>query len=298
MEEVNKETLENITPQEEPKMVIKELPPAEQMDEKLKMVDKTFQYLKKLKEFALKNISANNVIDEGGKPYIMENAVTAFRGPFGIFEEGVVGFVIKENGSQSSIEDPDAFKGELQAIRYNGTIGSRTLGIKASFEGGVYLDEKNKKFHDKDDFIFYVKKAKANFMGRGIRKLLGIDNVTWEDLEAHGIKKDGVSTVERKGAATGDETALRDSINKMLIDWVGKDKVSEKIYEYSSFPDKKTGKMVAGLTNTGALKGMRLKITHDKIKKGYDQFCKNMGVTSENKPEDTQESPVEQENNA
>ena len=42
------------------------------------------------------------------------------------------------------------------------------------------------------------KAAETNCIGRGIRKLLGIENLTWEELEQHGIKRSGKKSVEYK----------------------------------------------------------------------------------------------------
>jgi len=258
------------------KMVVQEAPDIVDIEKKLAMVEKTFQLFDKLKEFALKNISANNIIDESGKPYIMENGVTTFRAPFGIYEQDVVTTIIKEDGTQVSEDDPNAFKGTLKAVRCKGIIGSKMLGIKVEFEAGVYLDEKQTKFKSADDFIWYMKKARSNFSGRGIRKLLSIDNITWADLEKHGIRKEDCAGTNRAAAAppTEDELEQRKKVGTWIVDMHGKNNAEDKLEEYTQFTGK-DGTLVPGIRKLANLSGKRLAVTYGKIKKDYEEFSPN-----------------------
>lgn len=249
--------------------------PAGDLDNKLANVDKAFELIGKLRTFALKHLSSNSVVNENGKPYIQENGVNVFDAPFGIFEKNVKGMVVKENGVQFSMEDPDAFKGKIIAMIYSGIVGSKTLGIEFSFEGGVYYSEKDVNFHDRDDFIFFAKKAKANWRGRARRKLLGLDNISWTELAKYGINKDDCANVERKSSRQAktegevqDENKLRSEIEAMLrefiVDATGR---SDKLEELTSFKGKDG--MVPGVRNPKDLTGRRLEVTHAKTKEWH-----------------------------
>lgn len=274
-------------PQEEPttEMIEKKAEfltiPTDDIDTKLANVDKAFELVGKLRKFALKHLSANSVTNENGKPYIMENGVNVFDAPFAIYEKDVEGFVVKEGGQQVSLSDPSAFKGEIISIIYKGIVGSKTLGIEFSFEGGVYMTEKEKKFHAKEDFLFFSKKAKANWRGRARRKLLGLDNVDWTELADYGITPDKCASVTRKqGGATqqtaqesADENATRGKIGALLSE-IYPDNAEDRSNQLELLTafEGKDGSMVSGVRNPKDLRGKRLTVVYGKVKKWVEEL--------------------------
>lgn len=264
--------------------------PVDDIDKKLANVDKVFELLGKLRRFALKHLSPKSVTNEGGNPYITESGVNVFDSPFGIYEKDVSGIVVKENGVQVPIEDSDAFSGVIECIIYKGIVGSKTLGIEASFEGGTYFGDtdagqKDRKFHDKEDYLFFSKKAKANWRGRARRKLLGLDNITWEELKQYNITPDNCTAVNRKsGTATpktaeevSDENKLRSDIQTMLSEFIKEPAgMSNQLEEFTAFTGK-DGNKVPGVRNPKDLTGTRLKIAYAKTKEWHEQTKKNWG---------------------
>lgn len=256
----------------------------EDIDKKLADVEKVFELIGKLRKFSLKHLSPSCVTNENGRPYIMESGVGPFNGPFGIYEKDVEGFIInRDSGRQISMEDPDAFKGQFQAIIYRGIIGSKMLNVELSFEGGVFMDEKNEKFHNKEDFLWYVKKAKANWRGRGIKKLLGLDNINWDELASYGISPANCATVERKqGTATKkdantvqDENEKRGEIATILAEHCkDAESRSNQLEEFTKFTGK-DGKEVSGVRDPKNLSGTRLNIALKKIKEWDEEIKKN-----------------------
>lgn len=269
-------------------------------EKRLANVDKAFQLIDKLKNYCLKRLSTNSITNEGGKPYIGENGVAIFDSPFCIYEKNLKGWTVKSNGIQIPIDDPAAFQGDLIAIKYEGVVGSLTLGVEATFEGGVYFGDseagkKDRAFHDKEDFLFFAKKAKANWRGRARRKLLGLDNVTWEDLEKAGIKKDSCQQVAyKKGSADASpeqqasEDKIRQEISRMLAEFLDDpESRSNHLEELTSFKGR-DGKTVSGVRNPNKLSGKRLEITHDKVKKWHDELRKEWGGGDQNDNADTE----------
>jgi hypothetical protein len=254
--------------------------PEGDIDTKLANVDKAFELIEKLRTYALKHLSANTIVNQEGNPYIQENGVIVFDAPFGIFERDVTGIVVKENGAQVPLQHADAFKGTIKAIMYSGIVGSKTLGIEFSFEGGVFIDEAENKFHTKEDFLWFSKKAKANWRGRARRKLLGLDNVTWEELEKHGIKKDDCSSVKRKSSKTAPQTQdevnkeneMRSKIRSWISEVYGGDKEAcmKQLKDLTEFKGR-DGAMVAGVDDPKNLTGKRLSVTYGKTKTWYEE---------------------------
>ena len=138
-------------------------PTEEDLDKNLKIVEHKFEVVSKIRELALKKVSPHSITDHNNRPYISADGVMRFQAPFGIYEKDVKGYVIKDNGVSTSLDDPEAYKGKFQAIMYEGIIGSKTLGVECSFKGGVFLDSKQTRFHDRTDYVFYTKKALENW---------------------------------------------------------------------------------------------------------------------------------------
>lgn len=264
--------------------------PSGSLDEKLANVEKAFELITKLRKFALTHLSANCVVNQEGNPYIMENGVNPFTGPFGIYEKNITGSVVKDNGTQMSLEDTDAFRGELKAIIYKGIVGSKVTGVELSFEGGVYMSETEEKFHNKEDFLWFCKKAKANWRGRAIRKLLGLDNVSWEELAQVGIKQsDCTSVTRKKGSAAPltpeqitEENRLRCEIQKMLSEFiVDAHSRSNQLEELTQFTGR-DGNVVKGVRDPKYLSGKRLQTTYGKARKWHEKMTADWGGSQSN----------------
>lgn len=260
--------------------------PLDDIDKKLANVDKVFELLEKLRRFALQHLSPKSITNEGGNPYITESGVNVFDSPFGIYEKDVSGVVIKDNGVQVSINDPQAFAGNIECIIYKGIVGSKTLGIEASFEGGTYwadtdAGQKDRKFHDKEDYLFFAKKAKANWRGRARRKILGLDNLTWEELAQYKIKPENCTAVNRKSSQApaspeqvDKDNKLRADIMTMISEFItDTTERANKLEELTQFKGN-DGCMVRGVRKPSDLNGKRLEVTHNKVVEWHSNMQK------------------------
>lgn len=163
--------------------------------EALTKVDNALKLVDQLRGFCLQRSKPNDWLDTGGNPYFTDAGCNRFRAPFGMYEQGVKMWTIDSNGIRKEINERTVFEGEIDFIFFEGIIGSKLLGVEASFQGGS-RPSKEDAFRSKEDILFYIQKGKANWNGRGFRKLLGLENLTWDDLSNAGINREKVRRVE------------------------------------------------------------------------------------------------------
>jgi len=154
--------------------------------------------LDKIKKVALKLTNPNDWVDENGKPYLQGSGAEKVARLFGvswrIFEPA------EEDIGQGHYII--TYKGEFALggaiITAIGTRSSKDGFFKKYKYAGDERIELPPSEIDKGD----VKKAAyTNLIANGITRLLGIRNLTYEDLEQYaGIKRNQVSTVEYKKA--------------------------------------------------------------------------------------------------
>lgn len=164
-----------------------------------KMAEARIDAVIKIKQLALKVTNAADWTDQQGKPYLQVSGAEKIANLFNISW----GFLTSEPLYE---QDDDGhytytFKGRF-------SMGGRTIEVEGSrssrdsfFKQYLYEgDKKKEKSIDERDNKRDVKMAAlTNLLGNGITRLLGIRNLTWEDLEAFaGIKKDQVGKVEYK----------------------------------------------------------------------------------------------------
>ena len=167
----------------------------QELSEALQRVENALKLVERLQQFCIARTKANDWIDQQGNPYLSEAGSNRFAAPFQIYEKEITAWSVDDQGCKREISDKAMFQGNIRFFFFSGIIGSKVLGVEASFEGGSSLEDN---FQSKDDLLFYFQKAKANWRGRGFRKMLGLENITWSELEGIAkIKRDQVRKVER-----------------------------------------------------------------------------------------------------
>ena len=186
---------------------------AKELEEALTRMDSALAYIDEVRNFVIKRTKPNDWTDQSGNPYFGEAGCNRFAAPFQLFEKDVESWTIDDQGVKRSFDEKNVFEGKIVLIMFHGTIGSKLLGIEASFEGGSRLDDG---FKSKDDILFYSMKAKANWRGRGFRKILGMENLTWADLVIANIKPGDVKKVDRQTTAKAETKEALDAWNILL----------------------------------------------------------------------------------
>lgn len=159
--------------------------------------EKRIDAVNKIKRLALRVTNAHDWTDQGGKPYLQVSGGEKVARLFGI---------------SWTISEPifEAEEGGHFSYTYTGTFSLSGASIEAvgtrSSKDGFF-----KKYGNKDedgnktvlppseiDKGDVKKSAYTNLIGNGITRLLGIRNLTWEELDTAGIKKDNVGKVDYK----------------------------------------------------------------------------------------------------
>ncbi|MFA5560113.1 MAG: hypothetical protein WDA59_11785 [Methanofastidiosum sp.] len=234
------------------------------------IAEKRIEAIKKIKQVALKVTNSNDWVDQGGKPYLQASGAEKVARTFGIswrIDEPIL--TIEEDGNYSY-----TYKGYFTLGSSNiEAIGSR--GTKDPFFSKSHGEQKPLSEIDRND----VKKAAyTNLLGNGITRILGIRNLTWEELEAAGIHRNKTSRVDY-GKAEMSESAkeLRKKIGEMLLEMAFDDKeeASRLLEKFTSFIGK-DGKEVKGKTSLADVSEKQMSVTYGKVKEAYEKFIKEI----------------------
>ena len=235
--------------------------------------------IKQIKSLALRVTNTADWVDQQGKPYLVSSGAEKVARLFGIWWGNMK--YTKEEGEDTKgkfyiYSCMGNFSLKNQTIEAIGTCSSRDPFFgKANGEWKpIYeVDEPNIK-----------KSAYSNCIVNGITRLLGIRNLTWEEIQkGAGIDQSKVSKVEYgKGAkggntSTKDEKELQDDLWTMLMNMEsGSPDMAAKHLEQLTEFKSRDGKMVSGVKSIKALKGKRLEVTYGKAKKEHDEWFKGM----------------------
>jgi hypothetical protein len=159
--------------------------------------EKRIDAVKKIKAIVLKLTNAHDWVDQQGKPYLQASGGEKVARAFGI---------------SWRIDEPvyDALDGGHFSYSYKGyfTLGGTTIeaiGTRSSKDPFFKKYEKGKTDDNGDKIPLPsseidkgdVKKAAyTNLIGNGITRLLGIRNLTYEELQGAGISVDKITKVE------------------------------------------------------------------------------------------------------
>ena len=166
-----------------------------------KMAEARIDAVVKIKQLALKVTNASDWTDQGGKPYMQASGAEKVANLFNISW----GFLTPEPICK---QDPDGHYTYTFQGRFS--MGSRSIEVEGSrsskdgffakyrYEGGQKIEVP---VADRDNERDVKMAAMTNLLGNGITRILGIRNLTWEDLEKYaGIKKEQVGRVEYKSS--------------------------------------------------------------------------------------------------
>jgi len=166
----------------------------------LDIIEKRDILFKRIMDVAIKSTSSSDWVDQAGKPYLQASGAEKVARRFAIKISDVVVdredlddengryYVYTTIGKASFAHNPE------ESIEAVGTCSSRD-----KFFGRAH--GQNKAVQDVD-ITNIRKKSYTNFMGNAITRLLGIRNLTWEDLQRYGVTKNGKASVSYdKGAS-------------------------------------------------------------------------------------------------
>lgn len=162
--------------------------------------EKRIEAVRKIKTLALKVTNEQDWVNEQGKPYLQSSGAEKIRGLFGI------SWIIEEPLKEVYEDGHYAFtyKGEFSLAGVSiEVIGSRSS--KDSFFTTRYQYVKGQEGKQRVtlppsevDECDVKKSALTNLIGNGITRILGIRNLTWEDLQSVGLNVQKIQEVRYK----------------------------------------------------------------------------------------------------
>lgn len=228
--------------------------------------EKRVEAIKRIKRAALAVTSNYDWVNQNEKPYLQVSGAEKIARLFGISwridepektttKDGHFSYIFKGYFNLGSTE--------IEAI---GSRGSKDPFFSRSHDKDIPPSEINEN---------NVRKAAyTNLLGNGITRLLGLRNLTWEDLKVSGIEKNKVGRVEyKKKRMSKENKELRDKIGSMLLEMSGNDKkMASKLLESITFFIAKDGKKVKGKKSLSELTEKSIPTIYGKVKKEYKKW--------------------------
>lgn len=143
--------------------------------------------INRIKILSLKVTNAHDWNDQGGKPYLGVSGAEKVARLFGISWR--LNEPIREDYDDGHFDY--SFKGFFTM----GTAEIEVIGTRSSKDPFFVGSKDNPKPPSEIDRNDVKKGAMTNCLGNGISRLLGIRNMTWEELAAAGIKRDQIGKI-------------------------------------------------------------------------------------------------------
>lgn len=267
--------------------------PDQIVDQVLAVAEKRLINIKRIKEYALSLTNERDWVSLGGKPYLCAAGAEKVARPFGVR--------IKIIGHPEKIVGTDA-KGEYYIWIYRGTASLGQIGLDEVDVQGICSS--------RDEFFAIVsgelkpisevdepsimKKAYNNLIMNGITRILGLRNMTWEEVKFGISDKSKASTVNYKSRKADTDPAEQEqkdgiiaTMARILNEQVGKDdkKVRDVLIEITTFGSMPKAEKIDDL------KGF----TIGRIRAVYGKLKDKYGIKSEPKQETKQEASGKQE---
>jgi hypothetical protein len=243
----------------------------------ISMAERSIDRWQRVIGIALKITTHRDWVNQNGNPYLVHSGAERIARQFRVSITNV---------RKEKIWSEDE-KGERYYMWvYEGTVSIPSLGSQSAVGNCSSRDTlygmKNREFKplSQIDEPSVMKAAHTNLIVNGITHMLGLRNLTWEQLDDAGIKKDAVVNVEYDGAKT--KTLLSDKADKKREDmkrWIHEmhngdvEAAKNDMIQRSTFTVDKDGKKetVKGRTiNKWTEK--QINMHYEKIKKEYEDF--------------------------
>jgi len=221
----------------------------------------------RIKKVALAVTNPHDWVDQQGRPYLQVSGAEKVARLFGI------SWRINEPTLET---EPDGHYSYIYSGEFTiGTATIQAIGSRSSRDK-FFCQRKNRTLApDEVDRQDVRKSAYTNCIGNGVTRLLGIRNLTWEEVEEYGSFKRGqASRVEYQRQEMSEEAQdQRAEIRRMILELSGDDSdtAKEMLYGLTSFTAK-DGRFVAGKRLVTELSERQVPVTYGKVKKAYEQW--------------------------
>jgi len=173
-------------------------------DEFVAKLDRNIDAYRKLITIALKLTNEQDWTSQNNKPYLDCSGAEKIANPFGV----------QITNQRSKRYDYKDNKGAYYIWEYTATFSSAKLGRVPGIEVSGIASSRDKffakvtKFNSKGERVIELKpieevdqtmimrKAQTNMIVNGIKRLLGLRNLDWEQLEQAGLKKEKIISIQ------------------------------------------------------------------------------------------------------
>lgn len=241
--------------------------------------EKRIDAVNKIKKVALKVTNFHDWVDQSGKPYLQASGGEKVARLFGISWR--IDEPLRED--EESGHYTYTYKGYFTM----GSITIEAIGTRSSKDGFFkkynYIDKVKTELPvseiDKSDV---KKSAYTNLIGNGISRLLGIRNLTYDDLKESGIDILKIQKIEYKKEEISQEGKdIKSESHRMMVEMY-EDNYSVELEKITSFTGK-DGTMVKGKKSLDGLSEKALQVTYAKIKEIYQKGGQEQGTEKKGK---------------
>jgi len=260
---------------------------ADNLIQMAEFAEKRVDAINRIKRAALRVTNARDWTDQNGNPYMQVSGGEKVARLFGIsWRIDEPQFTTEESG-HFSYTYKGYFTLGVASIEFEGSRSSRDPFFSRAHGKDIPPSE-----IDKNDI---KKAALTNTIGNGVTRILGIRNLSWEDLKESGIDVSKIVKIEyAKPEMTDEVKDLRKKIGKMLMEMASndKDKASKLLTRYTSFTSK-DGKEVKGKSSITNLSEKAIPITYGKVKEAYEEWGKKEKKDTEQLEKDFEKAEQE-----
>lgn len=252
------------------------------------LAQKRLDRFKKIADLALKVTTPKDWVDQSGNPYLTHSGAEKIARLFGVSVMGV-----KTSKAWDADEKGERFYIYSSTGIFSLPDGTRieALGMCSSRDSFFGKREGEFKLISQLDEPSIAKASYTNLMVNGITHLLGLRNITWEQLTAVGIQKDAIGKVNyqpgSKGGST-DKNLSSEGQGKLaeVLKWgmemnEGDEQEAARYFDAISsfnYKDKKTGEAKSyHEANPKRWSEKVLDIAHKKIRADYEEFVAASG---------------------
>jgi len=228
--------------------------------------ERRVEAINRIKQAALKATNAHDWVDQQGRPYLQVSGAEKIARLFGISWRIDEPILEREEDGHFAFTYKGYFRMGVVEIEVIGSRSSRDPFFSKARGEDIppsAIDRQNVK-----------KAALTNCIGNGITRLLGIRNLTWDDLAEAGIKRENVASIEYRGQEMSEEAkARRDEIWSMLLEMSGGDEARARDYlEKATEFTGRDGRIVKGKRDIAKLSEKAIGPTYGKVKQAYERW--------------------------
>lgn len=247
-------------------------------DDIIALAERRLDKIQRLKQISLKSTNEYDWVDQQGKPYLTSSGAEKIARLFGVKITNVKSEKTWSEDEKGRfyfyvVTGVSHLPGGIDSIEAVGTCSSKDqffAKVRGELKPVSEVDETN-----------IMKAAYSNFIANAVTRLLGIRNLTWDQIKSAGVAVEKVAKVEyTKGLNGGGQVTKEDKdkqveLGNILIDLAhGDQTTAENLLEDITKFTAKDGNKVKGIRSCKILTGKRLEIA---IKKAKDKQKEEQG---------------------